>query len=71
MKFNLDDIRKEIDLVDNQLMNLLSERFKLIQKVKDFKIQNNISIENQKREKIIYEKIKSYNSLEYIYIKDI
>ncbi len=41
---NIEDIRHQIDVIDNELLNILGERMKLADKIGMFKKMNNISI---------------------------
>ena len=48
---NLDEIRKEIDKVDQGIIDLLDKRFKLVEEVYEYKVKNNIPIVQNGREK--------------------
>lgn len=50
---NLDEIRKEIDTLDQQMVSLFAKRMKLSQKVAIYKNENGLKIENLKREREI------------------
>lgn len=54
----IDEIREEIDKIDNNIMKLLDMRIEYSQKVGTLKKLNKIEIKDNKREKEIYEKIK-------------
>lgn len=62
----IDKIRKKIDKVDNQLIKLLEERFKYIIEIGNYKKNNHISVEDLKREGIIFDKIKRNSENEYL-----
>ncbi len=53
---NLENIRKEIDQIDNQIISLLAQRKKEIKKIKEIKTTDGKSIKDQKREDIILNK---------------
>ncbi|MFW5846543.1 MAG: chorismate mutase [Nanoarchaeota archaeon] len=55
----LEDLRKEINILDNQILNLLKNRQEIVEKVKEFKIKNNVSFYQPDREKMILERIKN------------
>ncbi len=57
----LDKYRIEIDQIDNQILNLLDERFELTKQVGEYKKENNIEVLNSNREQIIINKIKELN----------
>jgi chorismate mutase len=54
----MDKLREEIDEIDENLMNLLFQRFTVIQQIGKYKKQNNIPIHDDARENEIYDKIK-------------
>lgn len=53
----LSDLRKDIDLIDDQLIDLLNKRFNLSIEVKQVKKENNIEVLDSKREQDILNKI--------------
>ena len=56
----VNNLRKEIDTIDNELMDLLNKRFKITQKIGKEKIKNNKPIENIERENDILSKTYDY-----------
>jgi monofunctional chorismate mutase len=58
MKKDLCYFRKQLDKVDAELIQKLSERFKITRQVGKFKKENNLPPLDKEREKLIYEKIK-------------
>jgi len=50
---DLKDIRKDIDSIDNQILELLEKRLSLMPSVIDYKIKNNLDIFDSAREKEI------------------
>ncbi len=54
----LDDIRNEIDKLDNELIKGLVERFSLVTEVVNYKMENNLEIEDSNREEEILKKIE-------------
>ncbi|WP_081167510.1 chorismate mutase [Lactococcus garvieae] len=54
----LENIRKEIDLIDEQIIELLETRMSLVEKVIIAKEKENIRVLDPKREKYILEKIE-------------
>lgn len=65
----LDEIRNDISLIDIKMRDLFIERMKYVKEVKAYKQQNNLEIEDKKREeymKSLYsEDLKEYKE-EYI-----
>lgn len=65
----LDEIRNDISLIDIKMRDLFIERMKYVKEVKAYKQQNNLEIEDKKREeymKSLYSKdLKEYKE-EYI-----
>ncbi len=53
---NLIELRKEIDEVDNEIINLIEKRFEIIEEVKKLKIKENIPIKHRSREEEIINK---------------
>lgn len=53
---NLNDIRDKISSIDKELVVLLEQRFDLVIQVGAFKIENNLPIFDEKREKAVIEK---------------
>jgi NAD+ diphosphatase len=61
---NLEVIRKSIDQTDNQILELLSRRFKLVEQVAKYKIKNNLPILNAKRwHSLLESRIQKANTL--------
>ncbi len=54
---NLDEIRKQIDKVDEKLLNVYKERKELVKKVAEYKIANSLPVLNQNREKEVCQKL--------------
>ncbi|MEN8252504.1 MAG: chorismate mutase [Patescibacteria group bacterium] len=47
----LDNLRDEIQEIDTSLIELLSERMNIVEKVATYKIKNDLSVEDKDREK--------------------
>ena len=66
---NLEEIRNDISLIDIKMRDLFIKRMKYVKEVKAYKQQNNLEIEDKKREeymKSLYSKdLKEYKE-EYI-----
>ena len=56
---DLDTIRQEIDRIDDQIVQLLEERMHLVEGVVAYKKASGKPILDTKREKVIFEKVKS------------
>lgn len=56
---DLDNIRQEIDKIDDQIVQLLEERMHLVEGVVAYKKASGKPILDTKREKVIFEKVKS------------
>ena len=66
---NLEQIRNEIDKVDDKLLKLFTERMELSGKVAQIKKDNNLSVSNKSRERQIIDRLtKDAGDLE-IYIR--
>lgn len=56
---NLEEARKEINVVDQELVLLLEKRMRAVVAVAEYKKLNNIPILDEKREAIVLEKVKN------------
>jgi len=66
----LDDIRKQIDLLDDQLIEVLIKRYDLVQQVKTYKQTHNLPVLDSSREQHILKKLSNkpyHEQLEQIY----
>ena len=54
---NINDLRKNIDHIDDNIIKLLEDRYKLVEKIGKIKKENNLNVYDKKREEIIYKKI--------------
>ncbi len=55
----LDELRQEVDAIDNELMLLLSKRFKLAESIADLKQQASLPIYSPEREASILSRLPS------------
>lgn len=55
----LEEYRKQIDKIDDEIINLIEKRLDIVLKVGKYKKDNGIEVLDIKREKIILEKIKA------------
>lgn len=63
---NLDELRKEIDAVDEQLVKLLETRLNIVTKIGEYKIANNIPIIDRNRSGLVIEKaVKRLNDKKF------
>ena len=56
---DLNSIRQEIDQIDDQIVKLLEERMQLVEEVVAYKKASGKPILDTKREKVIFEKVRS------------
>lgn len=63
---NLDDYRKEIDEIDEQIIMLLDQRFQKSFEVSEYKKEKDIKVEDKKREEEIMAKILNCKTSELI-----
>ena len=54
---NLTELRKSIDNIDNAIIAMLAERFKVTQKVGEYKAKNNLPAVDSSREEEQYKRI--------------
>jgi monofunctional chorismate mutase len=54
---NLENIRKEIDEVDNQLAELINKRMKIVKNIAEYKKQSGMKITDSKRENEIFARV--------------
>jgi len=57
----LDELRERLDILDEQMMALLSERAKVVHTVADFKRHHNIPVYIPEREAAIIERLRALN----------
>jgi|UniRef100_A0A6C0J6T1 monofunctional chorismate mutase len=69
----MDEFRKSIDLIDNQLMELLINRLHIVKEIGEYKRENNLPILDKNREQLIYDKInnKYISDVENNFVKSI
>lgn len=65
---NLKEYRKEIDLIDEEIITLFERRMDVVRKVGEYKKENNLEILNSKREEEVIE--KNINNLKNKKYKD-
>lgn len=68
MEPNINDYRDMITKLDTELLELLSKRLKISQKIGEYKRNNNIPIENKERENELLNFLKSKKILKDEYI---
>lgn len=74
---NLKIARENIDRIDKEIAKLFEERMKCVEEVIHYKIENNLEIFDEKREKIVVEKNKKlisdkkYEKYYVEFIKDV
>lgn len=51
-------LRKEIDKIDNSILNLIVKRIKIAKKVAGYKKKNNLKISHPKREKEVLNRLR-------------
>ena len=54
----LDEIRKKIDKIDREIIDLVAQRYALMPYVAEYKKRNNIPIKDEDREKLIFNKLR-------------
>ncbi|WP_206613550.1 chorismate mutase [Parahaliea mediterranea] len=59
---SLDDMRKSIDNIDNAIVAMLAERFKVTNRVGYFKANNNLPVKDPEREAIQHSRIKELSN---------
>ena len=58
-ELNLEEIRKQIDKCDNDLVEIISKRYDLVSQVIQYKIDRGIEIYQPQREKEVIQKIRN------------
>ena len=69
VKDKLTSFRKEIDLIDTEIFELLEERFEIVEKIGDYKIKNKLAIEDKKREKVMIKNKTQMSGLPQNFVK--
>jgi chorismate mutase-like protein len=57
----LEELREQIDTLDRQLVELLSERARAAQKIGHLKVKTNLPVYEPAREKVIYANVRAAN----------
>ena len=65
---NLDDYRKEIDIIDKKMKDLFIKRMNLVNKVVEYKIENNLPVLDSNREKDMFSNIDINDDYRKFYI---
>lgn len=68
---NIDELRSEIDMLDSKIMNLLEMRLEVVKAVGKYKQENRLEVLDQRREGLIFDKIKQMNLINEQEIIDI
>lgn len=55
----LDNLRKEIDEIDELIIQLLDDRIEIVHEIGDYKRANNIDVLDSSREALIFDKINN------------
>ncbi len=66
----IEDLRQQIDIIDDELMKLLSKRYTVSEKIGTIKSISKIEVLDKKRENYVLSKAKKYNysqQLELVY----
>lgn len=64
----LDDYRKEIDIIDKKMKDLFIKRMNLVNKVVEYKIENNLPVLDSNREKEMFSNIDINDEYRKFYI---
>ena len=67
----LENLRLKINEIDNNIINLLSERMKVSCNVGDYKRANNMKVYDQSREKELIDRLIKYSNMDEEFIKDL
>lgn len=58
-EFDLLKLREEIDRIDKSLVSLLAERMEVVKKIGEIKKENNLPVNDPKREEKVIEKVRT------------
>jgi len=67
----LEELREKVTGVDNEILELLEERIELAKEIAETKIENNLPIEDTKREEKIINQRKLHTSLDGDFVESI
>lgn len=68
---NLIQIREKIDNIDDTILELLLERFNLMEAIAEYKFKSDKPVADEKRESEVLRKIEAKSLEDYKYIKSI
>lgn len=63
MNLELETLREKMTLIDNELLEIIEERIEIAKEIAEVKIENNIPMEDLKREEEIIKQRKLHTSL--------
>ena len=66
----LEKLRKKIDKTDKKLLKMIEARFKITNKIGEYKMKNNIPVQNKKREQEIIRERQKETGLDKSFIKN-
>jgi chorismate mutase len=67
----LETLREKITLIDNELLEMLEDRIELAKEIAEVKIENNIPIEDLKREEEVIKQRKMHTSLDGEFVESL
>jgi chorismate mutase/prephenate dehydratase len=68
---DLDNLRLQINEIDNHILDLIEKRMSISVKVGEYKKKNNMQVFDSKREKDLITRLSGYNSIDEELIKEI
>lgn len=65
---DLEKLRKDIEKIDDKVFMLLSKRFEIVEKVGEYKKQNNLPIRNKERENTLIKSMSEKFSMDRTFV---
>ncbi len=61
-EIQIEELRDQIDAIDEQIIKLLARRFGIARKVGEFKRKHNLQVEDRSREQAIVDRLAEHSS---------
>ncbi|MCT4584849.1 MAG: chorismate mutase [Peptostreptococcaceae bacterium] len=69
---NINSYRKEIDIIDKEIVKLFEQRLDIVEKILEYKVEKNLDVKDEDREIIVLENAVKNSKSEYkSYCKDL
>lgn len=71
MNLELETLREKMTLIDNELLEIIEERIELAKEIAEVKVENNMPMEDLKKEEEIIKQRKMHTSLDGEFVESL